>query len=117
MHKAGDERSFKAGCSLFVEKWKDKESEPVRKIRKSFFEKNSKWFVGASRIPKTNNALERFNGALKIFQTQYERKPLKQFQQIAMKLVQQRSKEYKMDKDPFQGELKISDDLMERGFA
>lgn len=118
LHNAADERSFKAGCELFVTKWNEKESESVGKIQKSFFKSNSNWFIGAyHRVPKTNNALERFNGSVKIFQTQYQQKPLKQFQQIAMKIIQQRSKQYKADKEPFQGELQISTHLMQKGIA
>lgn len=80
LQKSPNHRTFFAGCNLFVEKWIDKERDTVKKLENSFFKKNYNWFIGSAfRVPKTNNALERFNGTTKIFQTQYEQKPLKQF--------------------------------------
>lgn len=116
LHLSPDERQFKIGAGLFVKKWKDDEPAAVKKINGSFFRKCFNWFIGAyPRVPKTNNGLERFNGSVKIFQTQFERKPLKQFNKLAMKIVQQRSKQYKIDKAPFQEKLQISPRLMEDG--
>lgn len=118
LHLAADERAFKMGCNLFMEKWVELEEEAVKKLQKSFFKKNYKWYIGAEyRIPKTNNALESFNASVKIFHTQFERKPLKQFKNFAMKIVEQRSKEYIADKEPFQSELNVSVELMRKGIA
>lgn len=118
LHLAPNEHAFKMGYSLFIEKWGAVEDEAVKKLKKSFFRKNSKWYIGAGyRIPKTNNALERFNGCMKIFQTQYAKKPLKQFMKAAMKIVEQRSKQYIADKEPFQSELIVSAKQMQDGIA
>lgn len=118
LHKSPNHRTFGAGCNLFVEKWIDKERDTVKKLENSFFKKNYNWFIGSAfRVPKSNNALERFNGTTKIFQTQYEQKPLKQFIHLLMQIVTERSTEYVMDKDGFQSELKIKDELMDKGFS
>lgn len=118
IHKSGDYRTFRIGCNVFVKKWIDKERDVVKKLEKSFFKKNYNWFIGSGfRVPKTNNALERFNGTTKLFQTQYQQKPLKQFMHLILNVVAQRSKEYVMDKKPFQSELEISNELMDKGFA
>lgn len=118
LHKSPNYRTFSAGCNLFVEKWIDYEREAVKKLENSFFKKNYNWFIGSAfRVPKTNNALERFNGTTKIFQTQYEQKPLKQFIYLLMTIAKERSTEYVMDKDGFQSELKIKNALMDKGFS
>lgn len=99
LHFSQDQRQSINGSRLFVKKWQSEEPNAVKKLNGSFFRKNANWFIDAHhRVPKTNNALESFNGSMKTFQTQFKRKPLKQFQQMAMKIVQQRSKQYKMDK-------------------
>lgn len=83
LHLAPNDRSHQQGCELFVQKWQNVEEEAVRKIQRSFFKKNKNWFTGAApRVPKDNNSLEQFNGSMKIFQTQFEKKPLKQFQTV-----------------------------------
>lgn len=120
LHKSPNYRTFQHGCDLFMKKWIDTEREVAKKLEKSFFTKNYKWFIGAGYlVPKTNNALERFNGTTRIFQTQYEQKPFKQFMQTILQIVEQRSKEYLMDKEEFQNEprIPISNDLMDKGFS
>lgn len=117
LHNSPDKDSFDAGCALFINKWNEVENDAVKKIQKSFFRKNFNWFIGCChRVPKTDNALERFNGTVKSFQTLHEKKPLKQFMKILMKIVQQRSKQYRQDKDGFVKELQISPELMKGGF-
>lgn len=116
LHLCYDEQLFEFGCELFIEKWKSKEVNVIKTIEKSFINKNKNWFIGAHfKAPKTNNALERFNGTLKLFQTDYVKKPLKQFIQLAMKMIQQRSREYEMDKKGFQTELLIPKDVIKKG--
>lgn len=118
LHLCYDEQLFEFGCELFIEKWKTKEENVIKTFEKSFINKNKNWFIGAHfKAPKTNNALERFNGTLKLFQTEYLKKPLKQFMQIAMKMVQQRSREYSMDKIEFQKEIRIPSDVIKKGIA
>lgn len=117
LHKSPDYGKFRAGCGLFIKKWIDKERDIVKKLEKSFFTRNYNWFIGSGfRVPKTNNALERFNGTTKMFQTQYAQKPLKQFIHLILNIVAQRSKEYIMDKKEFQSGLEISNELMDKGF-
>lgn len=109
LHKCYDKQTFDIGCQLFIQKWKDKEPTVVHNLTKSFFEKNSNWFMGCvPRAPKTNNALERFNGTLKQLQTYYCRKPLKEFVFDALKICRQRSKHYRKDKKLFQNHLEIT---------
>lgn len=118
LHLAADEFAFKIGCNLFVKKWVELEGEAVKKIEKSFFKKNSNWYIGAGfRIPKTNNAMESFNASWKIFHTQFQKKPLKQIKKMAMKFIEQRSKEYIADKEPFQNDLIVSAQHMNDGIT
>lgn len=116
LHLSANEAIFDIGCQLFIEKWSDKEKDVVRKIEKSFFNKNKKWFIGcASKVPKTNNLLERFNGKIKQFQTFHERKPVKHFLKMMLKITAQRSREYIMDKKPFESELQIDEEQLRDG--
>lgn len=116
LHLCYDEDLFDFACELFIDKWKSKEKKVIKSIEKSFMNKNKNWFIGAHfKAPKTNNALERFNGTLKLFQTDHAKKPLKQFMQLAMKMIQQRSREYIMDKAEFQTELHIPKDVFSKG--
>lgn len=79
LHRSPDEDSFQKGCQLFVKKWICFEEEVTNKLEKSFFKKNKNWFIGSFyRVPKTNNGLERCNGTIKLFQTEYKR-PLPKF--------------------------------------
>lgn len=111
-----NERSFKMGCKLFVKNWTKKEKEVVKLIQKSWFDKNSNWYNTCQfRAPKTNNANESFNAHLKNHQTLYKKVPLKQFLIMAMKIVRQRSKEYRANKTTFQKTVPISNDLMRKG--
>lgn len=106
------------GCELFLLKWSTQEPEVTRKINGSFFKKNFNWRTTSYfRVPKTNNALESFNGNMKAYQTFNKKKPLKQFLYIAMKIVRQRSKAYRQHKNEFQTEIQISDSLLESGSA
>lgn len=116
LHRSPDERTFDIGCALFVAKWKSKEKEVVRLLEKSFFKKNKNWYIGCKpRAPKHNNALERFNGTMKMHQTVYRKKPLQQFLPKAFKIVRQRSKEYLKGKQEFQTEIPITKELMKSG--
>lgn len=118
LHLAANESAFNIGCNLFFMKWVELDDEAVKKIEKSFFKKNSNWYIGAAyRIPKTNNAMESFNASLKIFHTQFEKKPLKQFKRMAMKIVEQRSKEYIADKEPFKTDLIVTAQHMKDGIS
>lgn len=90
LHLSANEDIFDAGCDLFSSKWIEKERNITQKLKKSFFTKNKKWYIGStSRTPKTNNLLERFNGTMKTFQTYHRKLPLKQFISVAIKIVSQ----------------------------
>lgn len=118
LHNCVDERSFNMGSELFLLKWSTHEPEVTRKINGSFFKKNFNWRTTSYfRVPKTNNALESFNGNMKAYQTFNKKKPLKQFLFIAMKIVRQRSKAYRQHKSEFRTEIQISDTLMQSGLA
>lgn len=116
LHKCPDERTFNYGCELFIEKWITTEKEVAQKIEKSFFIKNSNWYIGCCyRTPKTNNSLERFNGEIKQQQTLHKKKPLKIFKNISLTMVEERSRQYIMDKTPFEKELNVSTEMMQIG--
>lgn len=116
LRQAVNERSFRMGCKLFSKKWSKKEKDVVKLIEKSWFEKNSNWYNTCKfRTPKTNNANESFNSHMKKHQTLYKKTPLKQFLIMAMKILRQRSKEYKKEKLPFQNAVPIPNDLMLKG--
>lgn len=68
-------------------------------------------------MPSTNNGLERFNGTVKQHQTFYERKGLHEFIVNLMQIVTDRSKSYNYGKSPYQDEVIITDEVMERGLA
>lgn len=116
LHKSYDKQTFDIGCQLFIQKWQNKEPTVVHNLSKSFFEKNANWYIGCiPRAPKTNNALERFNGTLKQLQTYYCRKPLKEFVFDALKICRQRSKHYRANKQPPQYELEVSEEELRKG--
>lgn len=117
LHRSVDDRMFKMGCGLFVEEWAPREGDVVKKIQGSFFRKNNLWFGNSFvRVPKTNNALESINGNMTKYQLYDQKKPLKQFLKIALKVVRQRSKSYQIEKGEFQLEVLIEDDLMKKGY-
>lgn len=118
LHLCNREKKFDVGCTLFVKKWKPIEPEATRLVNKSFFKKNKNWYIGCGfRIPKHNNNMESFNSTMKRCQLEHQRQPLKQFLSTALTIVRQRPKEYRKGKAPFQSELVISKELMERGRA
>lgn len=116
LHLSINERMFDMGCQLFLAQWKPLEPEVCNKLETSFFKRNKFWFIGAAaRVPKSNNGLERCNGTVKLFQTDYKKRPLQQFLPKAFKIVRQRSKEYRTEKAAFETELEVSAELMKRG--
>lgn len=116
LRKSYDDKMFDTGCKLFMKKWKNKEVAASALLEKSFFHKNNKWYHGSAyRVPKTNNALERFNGTMKQLQTFHKKLPLKQFKERLLQIVEERSKEYLMDKSPFTMELNVSDETLIHG--
>lgn len=69
---AYNEKVFKAGCELFLVKWKEKHMEFAVYFEKVWLGKNRNWYNGAGfRVPHTNNALEGFNGKIKTHHTYY----------------------------------------------
>lgn len=108
LHNSASEQQFDNGCALFIQKWKDTEPNITITINSSFFQKNKNWYIGSiPRVPKTNNPLEAFNSTMKRFQTKHQKQPLKIFKQTALDIVEQRSKEYLKDKQPFAHEVSI----------
>lgn len=92
---------FAIGMKLFNGKWMTAEAQFVRYFNSSFVERNTNWFHGvAHRVPKTNNALESFNGSLKKHQTFWLQKNLSEFKHRALEIVSERSYEYVRKKDP-----------------
>lgn len=117
LHLSPDEATFNKGCHLFITKWNSLEEEVTKKLEKSFFKKNKYWFIGSFRgVPKTNNALERCNGTIKLFQTEYQKLPLKKIVHKSLQIVAERSQAYKMDKE-FIRDTEISHKLMQEGLT
>lgn len=117
LHNAYSQQIFEIGCELFVAKWEEAEPRVVDLINKSFFKQNNTWYIGFRfGTPVTDNALENFNGDIKTYQTDREKKPLKQFLKIALKMIRQRSKEYiSVPKPRFQHEIEIPDEILISG--
>lgn len=118
LHQSYNEHLFEIGCRLFAKKWSVEEKEFVKRIEDVFMKKNRNWFNGAAfKAPKTNNALEQFNGKLKLHQTFYSKKNLSEFKFDLLTIVNDRSREYISAKDPFRNEVTISEDMMDAGVA
>lgn len=116
LHLCSDKSKFDEGFALMKTKWATVEKDVINRFEKSFIRKNFNWFLGAGvRVPKTNNLLERFNGTLKQFQTLYQKKPLKQFLKISLRIVAERSQEYRLDKNEFSLKYTISEDQIRNG--
>lgn len=116
MHHLFYEVIFDAAAKLFIEKWKTKEIEFIQKFENSFIKQNKYWFFGArDKTPIHNNALESFNGSIKIHQTHWERKPISEFKFRLLEIVSERSKEYFMDKDPFEHEAPVTREVQQKG--
>lgn len=86
------------------------------RLKSSFFSTNKNWYIGyCKRVPNTNKCTERFNGTMKIYQLFHRKEPFKQFIHTSLWVVEERSRQYIMDKNAFQTELKIPADLIEAG--
>lgn len=78
---------------LFLHKWKGLEAQFAVYFEKTWIKRNSNWFNGAAvRTPKTNNALEGFNGQLKIHHTYYQQKRLAEFKVRLLDIVRKTSR-------------------------
>lgn len=107
-----DKKLFDLGWKLISKKWKKSEPEFVDYFEKVYIKANSNWFEGcANRTPKTNNSLETFNRLMKQQQTFYLRKPLNQFIQQSLSIVEERSKAYEMDKAAPTTTVTVADEL------
>lgn len=104
-----NEKTFEIGCKLFLEKWKQEEASFVDYFQATWINRCNKWYVGAGiRVTNDNNLLEGFNGNMKIHQTFYQRKGLAEFKVRLLNIVRERSQEYIMDKQPFKGDVTIT---------
>lgn len=116
LHLCSDKAKFDEGFELMKKKWISLEKDVIVKFEKSFITKNFNWFLGVGpRVPKTNNLLERFNGAMKQFQTLYRKQALKHYLPSSLRIIAERSQEYRMDKDEFSAELTISEEQIRKG--
>lgn len=92
----------------FLNKWGNLEDQFADYFEKTWIKRNSNWFNGAAvRTPSSNNALESFNGQLKIHHTFYQQKGLAEFKVHLLKIVTQRSTEYVQDRAAYQYEVAI----------
>lgn len=109
---AFDDEIFKRFSELFVEKWNSIEREFTEKFSNSWITRNSNWFNGAA---KTNNALENYNGQLKIHHTYYQKKGLAEFKVRMLDIVRKTSMEYIKDKEPYQHYVDMSNRMKKEG--
>lgn len=118
LHLSFNEDIFDVGCNLFIQKWTNIEKECANHLKKVYFDDLKYWFNGAaSHAPKTNNALESFNGSIKNHHSFYRKKSLAEFKVSLMQLVKDRSAEYTNDKRPFTSVITISQKLKDKGNA
>lgn len=116
LHLCASKQVFDVGAALLKAKWENTEKEMFSRFEKSFILKNFNWFLGAGKkVPKTNNLMERFNGLVKQSQTLHQKKPLKQFLNVSLRLVGERSKDYWLDKTEFATTTTITDDQIRDG--
>lgn len=116
LHLSQNESTFDKGCALFIKKWEQSENAVTQRLQTSFFNQFKNWYIGVfPRVPKHNNALERCNCAIKLFQTDHKIKPLKQFMHVALAIAKQRSVSIPVDNITFEKELQISNDMWQRG--
>lgn len=74
------------------------------------------WFDGAaSHAPKTNNALESFNGSLKNHHSFFKKKNIAEFKVSLLQYLKDRSIEYTTDKRPFSSTIALIENLKEKG--
>lgn len=117
LHLCYSKEMFERGCELFVAKWQNTEREFVKYFSDYWTSQNSNWYNGAAiRKPSSNNGLESFNGSLKIHHTHFQIVGLAVFKVKLMDIVSNRSKEYMMDKNPFQFEVVIPKKTLEEGY-
>lgn len=98
---------------LFVRKWKDIEPEATRLINNSFFQTNENWFIGCAVHP----AWQDKTTVSKVFIPPWkDSRPNIEDNRWKCPIVRQRSKEYILDKAPFNNQLHITDNLYKKGF-
>ena len=116
LHLSPNEEWFDLGCKLFAEKWQEKEPEIVQRLQRSFFSTHKLWFIGAgAQVPKDNNFVESYNSSMKTYQTKHQTQTMKEFIVTALTIVEQKSREYIIDKNPFAYELIIPDETIRIG--
>lgn len=116
LKKSSSKSLFDTGSRLFIDKWKAKDSEFAEYFKRYWLDRNQNWYNGAAfRAPKTNNGLEGFNGNMKIHDTFFKRRGLAEFKVRLLEVITNRSKEYRMDKAPFQLDIGISKNVMKEG--
>lgn len=84
---------YELGISIFIDKWKDKK-DFVAYIKSTWFDQNENWYLGFSKMPATNNALEGFNGSLKTNYTFRERLPVGPLIETLKKVIYDNSNSY-----------------------
>lgn len=108
---------FDIGCQLFLDKWNTEEPTMADYINNYWFKRNMNWYNGATvRTPTDNNTEENFNGKMKVYDTEFKRKGLNQFKEMMLDIVSNRSREYVQDKKPYQSEVVITKQTLQKGF-
>lgn len=110
LHHLRTKQHFEIGNALFQKKkWKQKEPDLFKAFKTSFLVNYPNWYQGiAEHAPKTNNALENFNGQIKRHQTFWKRKSLGHFKHRVLSMVEEISREYLCGKE-FCQQTQVSD--------
>lgn len=109
--------SFQKACRLFEQKWVKTEAEFVEYFKNIWLcEKNMNWYEGcAPCTPKTNNALESFNGRIKKDFLFHNRFPLNTFAEKMRGMIATMSMEYRNGLKKFTKTVSTDEDLWKKG--
>lgn len=91
------------------------QTQPMINYKKITQKKSETKFSPPPHAPKTNTALESFNGSIKSHHSFYKKKMMAKFKDSLLQLIQDRSVDYTADKRPFSSTISISQILKEKG--
>lgn len=116
LHNAPDEDFFQIGANLLKKKWEKKAKSFAQGLDFWLRPQNRNWYLGsAHRVPKTNNALEAFNGRIKRDFTLHERSTIAVFKVKIFRMLNTISLEYRDNVKSIHREVKTNDHLWYKG--
>lgn len=112
LHKAPNEQFFDLGADLLKKKWEKKAPKFVQQFEFWLRPKNRNWYLGAAfMVPKTNNALEAFNGRIKRDFTLHEKASISVFKVKIKNMLNVLSCEYRDNKKQIERDVKVKDGM------